>query len=80
MVGKDTYDTRKIIRISILYIFIIILLLFVQAYFSNGIQEALDTGKKGMIIFALVGVIYFLPINPYPPGMPAGRSHWRCRK
>ena len=68
----DNYNTRRANNISLTIISIVVILLTVQSYFTGGIAEALDTGLKAGIVFALALVVYFVPMNPYIKGLLFG--------
>lgn len=68
----DNYNTRRANNVSLTVIAIVVMILTIQSYFTGGISEALDTGIKGGIIFALALVVYFVPMNPYVKGLLFG--------
>ena len=65
----DNYNTRRANNISLIVIAITVLILVIQSYFTGGIPEALDTGLKGGIVFALALIVYFIPVNQYIKGL-----------
>jgi methyl-accepting chemotaxis protein len=68
----DNYNTNRANNISLIVIAIVVIMLTIQSYFTGGISEALDTGVKGGIVFALALVVYFVPVNPYIKGLLFG--------
>jgi methyl-accepting chemotaxis protein len=68
----DNYNTNRANNISLIVIAITVIILMIQSYFTGGIPEALDTGLKGGIVFALALVVYFIPVNPYIKGLLFG--------
>lgn len=68
MAKSEIYDVKRVNRVNLIVIIAVVLLLALQALFSGGVREFVDTGIKGAIVMALAAVAFFLPIQKYVKG------------
>ena len=72
MAMVDTYNTRKVDRVSLIVTAAVVVILSIQSLISGGIEDFLDTSIKGAVIVVLAVVIYFIPIGKYLKGFLFG--------
>lgn len=72
MLKGDQYNTQRVNRMSVIVTLFVVILLCVQALFTGGMSDFIDTALKGGIVVVLCIIIFFLPINKYLKGLLFG--------
>ncbi len=69
MTGQDTYNVRRVHKVSLAVIISIVLLMVIKAMLIQGVSRGIDIGFQGSIVIVLALINYFLPIDKYLKGL-----------
>jgi len=65
---QDNYDVKRVHKVNILLTAIVVLLFTIQALLTQGAEQGLVIGLRGVIVLVLVLITYFLPLKKYTKG------------
>ncbi len=68
----DTYDTKRVHKVSVLVTVSMVMLMVIQAAITGGVAAGVKMFTQGIIIMAISVAIYFIPMPEYVKGLLFG--------